>query len=1074
MSKYILSTILLVIVPVTFLSAQSSTNDPFNWTAPIDAKSYNMFMLWSQKSGNGSTQSYQKVYNYIVGSGVLPSQDRFNGTQNHLNSSANVEGNHQMDVASGYFTKSVYENVVAAWEGPNQTIQIMIPHFDSTENRWSSTSDLTVQGPVVPYGGGQRGRIYVRTGDFLGNGVDQFVLGYQGADSTIHLQVYSVDDNLTPHLIASVNDEELMPTPTELARFSITTGDLNGDGQDEIILDGVEQNYNGSGNWAIYTKIYEVDNSSILPKARRIVFTEPRTYSVQAPKFGSTAGSFIKNSKDQVAFVSAVNQSNGNNAYVFKYILESSQDLSTITYDSTKVDSTEIGTTGSITSFSISAGDLNKNGRDELVYDLNDIIYVYSTDDSSNLNYRMNLGGLSGGPEDDQLSYDYMAVGDLNEDEYDDIVVEKDIYGNGTNHFLQLAAYSVNESLNSDSTLAIVSTDTVADNGAGSYFHYALALGNFDGRSFHIGKPKHSELNNVTQPIVILNAPPIHFDVLNGTTYDLNNCFSGVGCDFYAEYTKSSSDTKSVQTVIHNSFNVGAGIDASGAVSVAPEGIGASANFELKFEITLGADWETQQTIKHTVHTSDGVKAIGDDEIFATITSYDMWEYPLYQGTDPTPYNYYLLIKPKSSSNEWFSAKSYNSRGYVPNHETGNILSYASTYDSLNKSDPEIVRNIYPVYQAAPNQVNNSKPFHFELQMSDFQQTITDSSWNAGVDFKRQALTIVEAHYKHSEMNTQTTSIRTGIDLYAHGGLMDSLGEVAAYVVKPYVYQSKDGAFVLNYAVNPDTASVGQSPTWWQQEYGHAPDPTFVLPWFYDPEKGIVLSEEAKRYNTTDISFSDPHPTVGNKDTISTRIRNYSLVDTPTPVSVRFYIGDPNNGGIPLINANGDTVATSTGVVKVRGYTDIKFPVIIPSSVPSSLLYGGNVVRIYAVIDPGNTISEIHEDNNMGWSVLNISGITTAVEKNPNGIPTTVKLFPNYPNPFNPTTTIHYVLPKAGNVALTVYNVLGQRVAQLVDSRQTAGNHEIRFNASQLSSGVYFYRLQANNVVRTGKMMLIK
>jgi len=65
-------------------------------------------------------------------------------------------------------------------------------------------------------------------------------------------------------------------------------------------------------------------------------------------------------------------------------------------------------------------------------------------------------------------------------------------------------------------------------------------------------------------------------------------------------------------------------------------------------------------------------------------------------------------------------------------------------------------------------------------------------------------------------------------------------------------------------------------------------------------------------------------------------------------------------------------------------------------------------------------------------------------------------------------------LPKAGNVALTVYNVLGQRVAQLVDTRQSAGNHEIRFNASQLSSGVYFYRLQANNVVRTGKMMLIK
>ncbi|MFQ3599171.1 MAG: T9SS type A sorting domain-containing protein [Chloroherpetonaceae bacterium] len=98
------------------------------------------------------------------------------------------------------------------------------------------------------------------------------------------------------------------------------------------------------------------------------------------------------------------------------------------------------------------------------------------------------------------------------------------------------------------------------------------------------------------------------------------------------------------------------------------------------------------------------------------------------------------------------------------------------------------------------------------------------------------------------------------------------------------------------------------------------------------------------------------------------------------------------------------------------------------------------------------------------------------------GLPKTFELSQNYPNPFNPTTVINYQLPTASNVSLKIYDVLGKEVATLVNGRQEAGSYNFNFNASNLSSGVYFYRLQASatngasgsNFVQTKKMMLVK
>ncbi len=89
-------------------------------------------------------------------------------------------------------------------------------------------------------------------------------------------------------------------------------------------------------------------------------------------------------------------------------------------------------------------------------------------------------------------------------------------------------------------------------------------------------------------------------------------------------------------------------------------------------------------------------------------------------------------------------------------------------------------------------------------------------------------------------------------------------------------------------------------------------------------------------------------------------------------------------------------------------------------------------------------------------------------------LPTSFSLSQNYPNPFNPVTRIEYGLPANAQVELMVYDVLGQRVAVLIDEKQTAGYHEVVFQAAALPSGMYFYRLRAGSFVETRKMVVLK
>ncbi|MCX6828933.1 MAG: T9SS type A sorting domain-containing protein [candidate division Zixibacteria bacterium] len=104
---------------------------------------------------------------------------------------------------------------------------------------------------------------------------------------------------------------------------------------------------------------------------------------------------------------------------------------------------------------------------------------------------------------------------------------------------------------------------------------------------------------------------------------------------------------------------------------------------------------------------------------------------------------------------------------------------------------------------------------------------------------------------------------------------------------------------------------------------------------------------------------------------------------------------------------------------------------------------------------------------------------STDVQNNEVSIPEGFELAQNYPNPFNPSTTIAFEIPRAAFMNLSVFNILGEKVATLLDSRVTAGHHAISWdgttdNGHSVSSGVYFYQLKSGSTVFSKKMLMMK
>lgn len=142
----------------------------------------------------------------------------------------------------------------------------------------------------------------------------------------------------------------------------------------------------------------------------------------------------------------------------------------------------------------------------------------------------------------------------------------------------------------------------------------------------------------------------------------------------------------------------------------------------------------------------------------------------------------------------------------------------------------------------------------------------------------------------------------------------------------------------------------------------------------------------------------------------------------------------------------------------------------------SGFIFKGDFVFDTTVTNPDdpNYNEKSHMEQHIVVHVTPYKNLTAVKSPFKSVLPVDYELLQNYPNPFNPATTIRYQIPKFSHVKLTVYDVLGHRVAMLVNEEKSPGEYSVSFNASSLASGIYFYRIKAGGFIQTKKLILLK
>jgi len=218
------------------------------------------------------------------------------------------------------------------------------------------------------------------------------------------------------------------------------------------------------------------------------------------------------------------------------------------------------------------------------------------------------------------------------------------------------------------------------------------------------------------------------------------------------------------------------------------------------------------------------------------------------------------------------------------------------------------------------------------------------------------------------------------------------------------------------------------------------------------------------------------HITVATAPDFLTSLNVYTVVSSPVGIIGDFYFGTNVSAGTPhpaigydswfweKIVVNGDSVsiwafADGEAPADTATWTYTTDNVAVGAGAPSLIIVG--------VTDDDSSAVHIDEfwynERPAGMSISDDAPIASRYE-----------LGQNYPNPFNPITHIRYNIPETGNTKLTVFNMMGETVANLVNGVVSAGGHTVSWNAANMPTGVYFYRMESGNFTQTRKLLLVK
>jgi len=915
-----------------------------------------------------------------------------NRLEERIDQTQAAAGRRRMDSIAVDLTGQGIDTFVSAWEGPTQNIKIQIVQAISTtlqERR------LTLDGPLAPGNSGDNnGHIRLAAGDLTGDGAEEFVVAYQGADAKLHLTAFANRGESLPQMLDSVADETLPLAPIHLARFAVTLGDFDGDGNGEIALATVRQNPSDPDNWAVFLRVYDLVGVELQPKGGQIVFIappKPDKTQLADVNLVLTSGDFDQDGTDEIAVVAGhyltVPDVDPGGDDTFITLVKFGDDLGTPAVDpleavsKTTVTALDVLQPDRNSPTDVAAADLNNDGHAEVILAVGPELFLYSVDNQLNASQQLRYDTQQDGmptvkAETHRLGYRVLGVRAVGGGRVEIALAAPTVFveSGSLRQSMNLVVYTAAGNLQSLILVAAQLNSNPIVTDPGEYRHFALA----------VGGPNHLRLGNytkrgtvtkVSQPLVVVKAPPTHFDRFGDVAYDVSDCFpedvrfacGGLYNKFSATFTQGSQQQRTISTQLNSDWALAESL--SGNLSA----IGISVESNLQRTYGEGFEKVAGTTATYTDVTEDYLWE--DDRILASIVDYDVYEFEVLANEQLV--GHVLVVRPRGVPTlTWFGAKDWTGYAYIPDSEPGNILSYATSVEEL-RAVGNFAEPIMPDNRRQTQTISRDTSFGTKRTITyqaDIDQATAKTrtlemevgaKLGAAKEFGKVSAGLeigLENSYSQKEISTQKVNLGEWFEVALVFGNINPQFSDANYRITPYVYWAASGAVVVDYAVEPELSRPGFPAGWWETHYGGQPDPAFLLPWRHDEERLGYATPEYKRNLTKDILFDPPNAQAQEVVTVTARIHNYSLRATEQPPVIRFYLGDPDAGGTPLVGVNGETAVTVAGNLPARGSAIVRFP----WRVPEGLRYP----RIYAVIDPDGSMAEVHEENNKAFSIL--------------------------------------------------------------------------------------------------------
>lgn len=1062
----------LVLISALKLNAQTTIDHPLNKTNMIvnDAE---FVILHTTKTNNQTLVADFFDYDPKVAVNARLK------TKNSANITTTANSNMKsMNTITLDFDGDKFDDVVYAYQNNNKGITITVPVLDRKTLKTNSSQSITVANGA---GAGYVPRIKLGKADFDKDGKDELVLAFRHFPTEkATIQVYKIGSNSIPVLQAEIANITfgILTGSWEEDIYDITVNDFDGDAIPDIALANMED-VAPNNDFKIYT--YSVNTSgtwSITAKGSVVVGSggSRSNYKVMALSSGFYNSS--KPTQKQLALAVAYvdpsdNQKMKRQLFVAStpsFIAQGASALNTINVVSTSYSYSE--TFNDLPVVNLKSGDLDQNFTDEIVFAYGPSFDIFTTDTNLILSKKGNgSAGNSGNNFYHLATGSYLDIADVDKDFIQDIIIGS-TYDDGSDfHYFSIAIFDAKAIVNGNNPVVYnlsalnnkgSSSNILKENygGASDDYHFALAFGDFDGGKGRLGAPTH-QVKKLLTPLVIVNTPPHHFDKINNTLYDITNCFPNYKCQMNSAYSKSTTTTGTIETTLKSDWAVSAKVSAGGSIGA----LGLSASLKGTYGEAFS---KTNMSTTTTKITSDQI-ASGDDWIFADVTDYDIYEYPIDSNGVKTGYVLAKIRRNAGSMNVWMESKSPDAYYYIPDHEVGNIMSYPS-FASFGKFVGGL-QNIKGSPGGSCN-VGSTTNTSFSMQYADFASNSASTTTSFGIEASASASIYgfaleTSGSYNSSDLSSHTSTASTEIKYTSNftSTLNNTINPAPNYTLTPYVYWGVNGAIVLGYSVDPSMPG-GPLKTFWSENYSLKPDLSLILPWRLDSAKGLqaTFTTDQPRLCKSIVINKDNFIT-GDTARITAWIQNYSFKDFNGTAEFQFYLGPPDAGGTLLTDINGKSTISVTGLFPGRGRVPVQFRWRIPAGLAS-------FPRIYVVIDPNNAIDEGHEDNNIGFNYINSAGVVGSVFKvAQKNTPFKAQLSPNPAN--NSGSEVKLSLPTEGFLNIELRDLSGKVIHKLYDSDQKSwsGNFVLPVKTNDLVNGIYLVTITFNGKTQTLKLV---